>query len=149
MELSKIEILLEKYFQGETSIAEEKELCNYFSSQNVLPHLEQYKSIFVFFTQAKQQEFTKEIPLKTKKAKIMWLSIAATIVFMLGLGTFYVLNNDAPVTHGELGTYDSPEVAFIETQKALALISSNVNIGMKSVMYVQEYETAKNRVFKK
>jgi hypothetical protein len=149
MELSKIEILLDKYFQGETSIAEEKELRSYFSSQNVAPHLEQYKAMFGFFTKAKQQEFTKEIPLQTKKLKIMWLSIAATIVVILGLGTFYMLNNDAPVSHGELGTYESPEVAFIETQKALALISSNVNIGMKSVMYVQEYETAKNRVFKK
>jgi hypothetical protein len=149
MELSKIEILLDKYFQGETSIAEEKELRSYFSSQNVASHLEQYKAMFGFFTKAKQQEFTKEIPLQTKKLKIMWLSIAATIVVILGLGTFYMLNNDAPVSHGELGTYESPEVAFIETQKALALISSNVNIGMKSVMYVQEYETAKNRVFKK
>ncbi len=149
MELSKIEILLEKYFQGETSIAEEKELRSYFSNQNVAPHLEQYRAMFGFFTQAKQQEFTKEIPLKTKKSKIMWLSIAATIVVMLGLSTFYMLNDDEIHVNGELGTYDSPEVAFIETQKALALISSNVNIGMKSVMYVQEYETAKNRVFKK
>ena len=41
MELYKIEELIEKYFQGETSIAEEKELTNYFSSSNVAQHLEQ------------------------------------------------------------------------------------------------------------
>jgi hypothetical protein len=149
MEFSKIEILVEKYFQGETSIAEEKELRSYFSTQNVAPHLEQYKAMFGFFTQAKQQEFTKKIPLQTKKSKIMWLSIAATIAVVFGLSTFYILNNNATVNQDQLGTYDSPEVAYIETQKALALISSNVNIGMKSVMYVQEYEAAKNRVFKK
>ena len=30
MALDRIEILIEKYFEGETSIAEEKELKNYF-----------------------------------------------------------------------------------------------------------------------
>ncbi len=35
MELNKIEEILEKYFQGETSIAEENQLKEYFSSSNV------------------------------------------------------------------------------------------------------------------
>jgi hypothetical protein len=54
MELTKIEILIEKYFQGETSIAEEKELRSYFSTSNVAPHLEQYKAMFGYFTEAKK-----------------------------------------------------------------------------------------------
>ncbi len=48
----------------------------------------------------------------------------------------------------ELGSYDNPQEAFEQTQKALALLSQNVNIGIESVKYVQEYENAKNRVFK-
>ena len=55
MELYKIEELIEKYFQGETSIAEEKELTNYFSSSNVAQHLEQYKPMFGYFSLAKQE----------------------------------------------------------------------------------------------
>ena len=149
MEFNKIEILIEKYFQGETSIAEEKELRSYFSSQHVAPHLEQYKTIFGYFTQAKKQEFAKEIPQITKKRNVMWLSVAASVVVLLGIATFYMINTNEPVNYqNELGTYESPEIAFKETQKALALLSSNVNVGMESVMYVQEYETAKKRVFK-
>ena len=149
MEFNKIEILIEKYFQGETSIVEEKELRSYFSSQNVAPHLEQYKAMFGYFTQAKKQEFVKEIPQITKKRNVMWLSVAASIVVLLGVTTFYMINNNDPLNHqNELGTYESPEIAFKETQKALALLSSNVNVGIESVMYVQEYETAKNRIFK-
>ena len=149
MEFNKIEILIEKYFQGETSIVEEKELRSYFSSQNVAPHLEQYKAMFGYFTQAKKQEFVKEIPQITKKRNVMWLSVAASVVVLLGVATFYMINTNEPVNNqNELGTYESPEIAFKETQKALALLSLNVNVGIESVMYVQEYETAKNRIFK-
>lgn len=150
MEFNKIEILIEKYFQGETSIVEEKELRSYFSSQDVAPHLEQYKAMFGYFTQAKKQEFVKEISQITKKRNVMWLSVAASVVVLLGVATFYMINTNEPVNNqNELGTYESPEIAFKETQKALALLSLNVNVGIESVMYVQEYETAKNRIFKK
>ena len=54
MELVKIDYLVEKYFQGETSIAEEKELRSYFSSLDVAPHLEQYKAVFGYFTKQKR-----------------------------------------------------------------------------------------------
>lgn len=149
MELNKIEILIEKYFQGETSIAEEKELRSYFSSQNVAPHLEQYKAMFGYFTEAKQQEFKQEIPQQAKKQKVMWLSIAASIVVLLGMVAFFMINTNQTVTKNELGSYDSPEKAFAETQKALALLSSNVNVGIESVRYVQEYDNSKNLIFKK
>jgi hypothetical protein len=149
MESNNIEILLEKYFQGETSIAQEKELRSYFSSTNVAPHLEQYKAMFGFFAKAKQEEFKQEILPKTNKRKVMWLSIAATITVLLGFATFFMMNNNNVQVSNELGSYDSPEVAFVETQKALALLSSNVNVGIESVSYVHEYELTKNRVFKK
>ena len=114
------------------------------------PHLEQYKAMLDYFTQAKKQEFVQEIPQITKKRNVMWLSVAASAVVLLGIATFFMINNDELVNRkNELGTYKSPEMAFKETQKALALLSSNVNIGMESVMYVQEYENTKNKIFKK
>ena len=149
MESNKIEILIEKYFQGETSLAEEKELRSYFSSPDVAPHLEQYKAMFGYFTEAKQQKFTQEIPQQTKKQKVMWLSIAASIVVLFGMVTFFMINTDEAVTQNELGSYDSPEQAFRETQKALALLSSNVNIGIESVSYMQEYDNSKKLIFNK
>ena len=46
MEQSKIEFILEKYFEGETNIAEENELRTYFSSTDVAQHLQQYQPLF-------------------------------------------------------------------------------------------------------
>ena len=151
MEFNKIEDILEKYFQGETSIAEEKELKDYFSSPNVAQHLEQYKPMFGYFSQVKEQKSTQEIPLKTKKRNVAWLSIAASAVVLLGVGTYFYVSekNITPVVaQSELGTYDDPEEALAATQKALALLSSNVNVGIESVHYIKEYEQSKNKIFK-
>lgn len=139
-----IETQLEKYFQGETSIAEENELKNYFSSADVAQHLEQYKPMFSYFAFAQNEKTDIEIPLKTNKRKsVAWLSIAASIVVLLGVGLMFFNNNQQE----DLGTYDNPEVAFKETQKALALLSGNVNKGIESMQYVQEYENVKTSVF--
>jgi len=154
MELNKIEDILEKYFQGETSIAEENELKEYFSSPNVAQHLEQYQPMFGYFSQVKQQKSTQEIPLfpksRDKKRNLAWLSIAASVVVLLGIGTYlYSEKNAAPVVaQSELGTYDNPEEALKATQKALALLSNKVNVGIESVQYIQEYEESKNKIFK-
>jgi hypothetical protein len=147
MESVKIENLLEKYFQGETSIAEENELRNYFSSLDVAQHLEQYKPIFGYFSLAKEHQFTPEIPPQSKKRNVAWISIAASVVVLLGIGTYAYYSADIVDKSQDLGTYDDPEEAFRATQKALSLLSDNVNVGIESVQYIQEYQTAKEKVF--
>ncbi|MFN3754293.1 hypothetical protein [Flavobacterium sp.] len=148
MALDKIEKLLEKYFEAETSIAEEKELKDYFASSDVTQHLEQYKPIFGYATQAKQEQFTATIPLKTnKRSSVVWLSVAASVAVFLSVGLFTFNHYNHPVSE-DLGTYDDPEVAFRETQKALALISRSVNKGIESMEYLNEYEQSKNKIFK-
>tara|TARA_R110002126_G_scaffold178083_1_gene327073 strand:+ start:182 stop:625 length:444 start_codon:yes stop_codon:yes gene_type:complete len=146
MEWNKIEILLEKYFEGETSSMDEKELRNYFSSPNVAQHLEQYKSLFGYFSIATTQKFTPEIPLQSKKRKVAWLYIAASVVIMLGVSTYMYFDNK--IADQDLGTYNNPEVALKETQKALAMLSTHVNTGIVSVNYIQEYEDSKQLIFK-
>lgn len=149
MALDRIEILIEKYFEGETSIAEEKELKAYFSSSDVAQHLEQYKPVFGYFSQAKQEQFTASIPLKSgkKQKRLAWLSVAASVVVMLGIGFFAYQNTSEP-TQENLGVIDDPEIAFRETQKALELISKHVNTGIESVNYLSEYQQSKNKIFK-
>lgn len=149
MALDRIEKLLEKYFEAETSIAEEKELKDYFSSSDVAQHLEQYKPLFGYALQAKQEQFKAAIPLKTKKrTKVAWLSVAASAAVLLGVGLFTFNNYDQPKTQ-DLGVIDDPEVAFRETQKALAMISESVNKGIGSMSYINEFEQSKNKIFKK
>ena len=149
MALDRIEKLVEKYFEAETSIAEEKELKDYFASSDVAQHLEQYKPIFGYVVQAKQEQFTATLPLKTSKRKsVVWLSIAASVAVLLGVSLFTFNHYNQPKSN-DLGTINDPEVAFRETQKALAMISEHVNTGIKSMRYLNEYEQSKNKIFKK
>lgn len=149
MALDRIEKLLEKYFEAQTSIAEEKELKAYFSSSDVAQHLEQYQPLFGYAIKAKQEQFTATIPLKTKKRnRVVWLSVAASVVVLLGVGLF-TFNNYNQSEYEDLGTIEDPEIAFRETQRALDMISESVNRGIGSMEYIKEYEQSKNKVFKK
>ena len=150
MALDRIENLIDKYFEGETSIAEENELKVYFSSTDVAQHLKQYQTIFGYFSQAKEQQFTQEIPLQTKKRNVvLWLSIAASVVVMLGVGMMMYFNNDKEEQFVACSPEDNPELALHQTEKALALVSEHLNTGIESVSYINEYEQSKNRIFKK
>ncbi|UOX32549.1 hypothetical protein LXD69_10845 [Flavobacterium sediminilitoris] len=145
MELKLVEILLEKYLEGTLSIAEEKQLKAYFSSEEVASHLVQYKPLFCYFENQKEQQYTKALPLQSRKHSYgKWIGVAAVIVAFFGtVGYFY--NNSSDV---DLGTYTNPEEAFVETQKALEMLSEEVNNGVESVVILKEYEKTKKTIFK-
>ena len=157
MELYKIEILLEKYFEGETTLAEEKALKDYFSSSDVASHLEQYSSLFGYYGVAKAQQYEKAVPVlekqqrhnSSKMSNRSWLSVAASILVLIGVVGYVFFTTQDLKEDKKLGTFDDPEVAFKATQKALALLSNKVNVGIESVQYVEEYQIAKNKVFRK
>jgi hypothetical protein len=149
MALDRIENLIEKYFYGETSIAEENELKVYFSSTDVAQHLKQYQPVFGYFSQAKTEQFKATIPLKSKKRNlVVWLSIAASVVVMFGIGTFMYNQTNDEIEFEGCNANDNPEVVLKETQKALDLVSKHINTGVVSIGYINEYNNSKNRIFK-
>ena len=149
MALDKTENLIEKYFNGETSIAEENELKSYFSSTDVAQHLQQYQPVFGYFVQAKTEQFKATISIQNKKRKrIVWLSIAASVVVMLGIGTFIYNQSNDEIEFEGCNANDNPEIVLKETQKALDLVSQHINTGVVSIGYINEYNNSKNRIFK-
>ncbi|MEC3908388.1 hypothetical protein VOI54_15260 [Tamlana sp. 2201CG12-4] len=133
MVLNNIEKLLEKYENGETTLKEEQVLKNYFSSDTIAPHLEVYKPLFAYFLGNRQEQFTKDVPLKTKRNfNYKWISVAAVAVLMLG---FYFSTSP---TKSELGTYEDPQLAFNEFSKSMELISQKFNKGTSTVGYLNE-----------
>jgi len=141
MELDKIEQLLEKYFEATTTVAEEESLRSYFSQENIPTHLAQYTPFFQHFTSAKQERFTKKLPIpgvaKTRIRNFKWLSVAAAAVLMLGL---YFGN--------EYRNQKKAEYAYNETKKALSLLAENFNKGTEKVAYLNEFETTKKKIYK-
>ncbi|MBU2950038.1 hypothetical protein KO493_04935 [Tamlana agarivorans] len=157
MESNKIETLLEKYDNGESTLAEEQELKRYFTKENVPEHLDVYKPLFAYFKVNQEEVFTKQLPLKTQpKSVLKWISIAAAVVLLLG---FYFSDfNESQ----DLGTFEDPELAYLEVTKSLEMISEKLNQGAATVGYLEavnkgtatlnylnELESATQIIFKK
>ncbi len=151
MESDKIEKLLEKYFEATTTGAEEKCLRAYFSQEKVAPHLEQYVPMFQYFSSAKKERFTKEVPLSekdlvtsrylsgrdgTRRHIYRWVSVAAIAVLMFGIyfGKSYNERKQA-------------EYAYQETKKAFDLLAENFGRGTEKIAYLKEFEAAKQKIY--
>ncbi|WP_149276092.1 hypothetical protein [Pareuzebyella sediminis] len=147
MELDKIERLLERYFEGETTLSEEEKLRAYFSQGEVAQHLEQYAPFFSYFSTSKEEKFTKSIPLSQKNTKsnwsYKWLSVAAVTVLLLGVyfGKSY---QDEKQLEKQRARY-----AYEETKKALDLLAQNFERGTEKVAYLNEFVEAKDKVYNK
>lgn len=137
MESDRIEKLLEKYFEASTTTAEEKELKDYFTQGEVASHLEQYAPMFTYFSAAKEERFTRQVSLKTKRYIYQWISVAAVAVIAFGLffGKEYQEQKEA-------------EYAYQETRKALSLLAENLDRGTEKVAYLNEFEVAKQKIYK-
>ncbi|WP_159086065.1 hypothetical protein [Flavobacterium faecale] len=68
------------------------------------------------------------------------------VIGMVILVGGYVFYNNQKQTN-DLGTYEDPEVAFKETQKALKVIAAPLNLGMKSVLYIEECKVTEAQIF--
>lgn len=156
MESDKVEKLLEKYFEATTTEAEEESLRAYFSRGKVASHLEQYVPMFQYFSNAKKERFTREVPLSAKNPETSrylpitigtgregtrrhlyrWVSVAAVVVLMFGIyfGNSYHERKQA-------------EFAYQETKKAFDLLAENFGRGTEKIAYLKEFEAAKQKIY--
>ncbi|MDE1206843.1 hypothetical protein [Tenacibaculum larymnensis] len=127
MELANIEKLLEKYLDAETTLQEEKMLQEYFTSNNVAPHLQEYSMMFGYFKQSKDETFTQTIQLKPEKTKKnwKWLSVAASVVLLFSV----FIGNE------EYQKYQQRK-QFAQIKEVLQLVSVNLNKGNEAIYAV-------------
>ena len=70
--------------------------------------------MFGYFKNQEEVQFTKTLPLQPRKRNVVkWIGVAASFVILFGTAFFYMNSN---ASNEDLGTFDDPEVAFIETQ---------------------------------
>jgi uncharacterized membrane protein YukC len=162
MVLDKIEKLLEKYDNGETTLQEEQQLKSYFSQETVAPHLEVYKPMFVYFLQTQKEQYTKTIPLQPKKTYTLykWISVAAIAVLMFAV--YIQVGNQSKgledLSQDELMAYNQTMEAFnllasnfnkgTESVDALSLMSTSLNQGTENISYLGEFSNTTNKILK-
>jgi len=102
----RIEELIERFFEGQTSNEEEQELYAFFSNENIPEYLIPYRQVFAYFESGiKEEDAVSKLFLnanntnitnsrkyytidKNKKLKI-WAGIAATILLLISFGIYH------------------------------------------------------------
>lgn len=145
MESDKIKQLLQAYFEGATSLDDEKVLRDYFGSEKIDDALLQYRPIFAGLkaARAERSSQTLEFPMQARPntPKTWWYSAAAMFVVAFGVGSFYFSQpNYSPEEKEALA-------AFEKSKAAMLLLSENLNKGAEQLSYVGQFETAKDKIF--
>jgi len=144
MEFAKIENLLDVYFEGNTSLAQEKVLKEYFSTGDIAPHLEVYKPLFNSFEKAKEEVSEKEIILPTSRFQInpWWYSVAAMLIIAIGVAGF--MFSKPSLTEEE----QEAIIAFHKSKEVMFMLSESLNKGAEDLAYLTEFTETTNKILK-
>ena len=159
MDLKQVDQLLKKYWEGETSIAEEKELQQFFTYSEVPTHLLPYREIFVareitlnpdLGLDFDQEILAKIEPVeKTFRWNFVRIAAIGLVLIITAIGLFKLdETSQQPVVVSQEDTYQNPEEALAETKKAFAMISVAFNKGEQPVSNLAKLDKTNQKVAK-
>ena len=150
MESQKINILLQKYFDAETTIDEENELITYFTSGEVDENLKMYVPMFSGMKElsadedpALGDELMNHILESEHKEKLryrwMWqivTGVAASVILVMLAVNFYNNQNQWK------DTFTNPDQAYAEASKTLDFVAGKYNKGLAQLRPIGKIENA-------
>lgn len=159
MNSTRIEALLERYYEGETTLAEERMLRDYFATATVPPELEHHRSMFAGFKAAHEEGIRDEgffdkleqalVVSEPAPRVIAWspaprrtlvpMGIAAGALLLAGLlfSIYRDMNDRRFATPG----FDT-EIAYADVTEALFMVSGNLNNGLRHVERISMVDKA-------
>jgi hypothetical protein len=150
MNSPKIEKILERYFEGETSLSEERKLREFFQQEEVPDHLADLREQFLLYDQELKEslppdfdrQLFDEISMQernrkaSRRAYIYYVSgVAATILIMI---TLFIRFD--PFTARQQYTEQDAEIAFNEASRILYFVSDRFNTGTNPLGKVARFE---------
>jgi hypothetical protein len=143
--IKEIERLLDLYYDGLTSTEQEKELRDFFASEDVPIHLEHEKDMFAFFKEEAEHTYKEEIVSlkKESKLKINWMRYAAAAVLFIGLGWF------SNVQYNDYKKQQEVMLAYQQTQEAMKLLASNFSVGVEGAEKIGMMNKTQEKIINK
>lgn len=144
MNTKEIESLLDRYFEGESTLQEEQLLRDFFQSPEVPDNLKIHQPLFSYFEQASTETMESEInviPRYPKRNRMIYISsLAAGVLLVIGL--FFTFLNDYHRKNQLYRLTPDAQVAYSQTQDALLLLSGNLNNGLKQIQKFESLDKA-------
>jgi len=164
MNTKEIDQLLERYFEGETTLVEEKLLREFFSGDDVPENLRQYQPVFRFYSSEatlslsdeqqekvlsrrieQYREETSAVKSHPGKKRLYYFSgIAAGLLILIGL--VFTLWNETGRMHHKALANPSAEMAYDQTEQALLLVSVGLNTGLDAVEHLKTLDMAMEKI---
>lgn len=98
-----VEKLLDKYFEGETTLEEERWIAAQLTKPNVPAHLQPYKKLFAYYANERKvtSHHTPKLP-RAKKIHFKWAyAVAASIVLGFFSYTFWIAKASEPEKYSD------------------------------------------------
>jgi hypothetical protein len=143
-----IDLTLEKYFEGETSIEDEQRLKAYFNGSEVQEEHMQYAPLFNYYSEAQTEVLEKTISIHRAKTlhivRRTMIGIAASLAILLG--SVFVMNNYQEQQQADalaLAIEEAEaEEALETTMEALAYLGIKFNKGTESLDQLKKLQRA-------
>lgn len=161
MDSDKIDALLNKYWNCETSLEEEQQLREYFKNGNIPEQQKETAALFRYFELQKKksvsdvsfdtQILAKMQPKKGRVVKLVYNSmrIAAGLAVLV-MAVWFVRQEVRSTTPQEMvDTYDDPKLALEETKKALLMISRSFGKAKEETKKINMFNEAQEDIQKK
>jgi hypothetical protein len=151
MDTRQIKTLLEKYFEGQSTLQEEQALSDYFSGETAVPELLSYRQQFVLLKALREQDpgipdfedrLTRMIDSQQEEKQYSMrprsfyrLAVAASIAILIGISGYLIMNN---LWRRERDTFQDSRLAYAEAQRTLLYVSQKMNQGIKPLSAVSK-----------
>ena len=147
-----IQDLINKYFEGETTLKEEQTLKSYFNSNEISEEHKAYQDVFQYFDVASQETFEFEPDLSfiqkpKSRLRVMMpriIGLAASLIILLS-AAFNFMNDAKSDTmyknkYTELATPEQADEALAITLDALGFMSHKLEKGTTRVGHLKNLE---------
>lgn len=160
MDSEQIDALLNKYWNGETSLEEEQQLKTYFRTARIHQQHNEAAALFTYLEEQKNKSltdtsFNKKVLRKIKHpgktvSLLLYNSmrIAAGIIVLV-LAVWLVRMEVRKATPDQMAdTYNDPKMAFEETKKALLMISKSFGTAEEQAKKINLFNEAQKDIRK-
>ncbi len=164
MNIKEIEILLDRYYDGDTTLAEEKILKDFFSGDEVPDHLKDHQPFFSYLRS--ENEITSDaagqfvipgdlemsehnrpltIPMwRSVNRRYLYSGIAAAVLLLVAM--VFTFRFDILPRNGDQSMALSEQQSMVNAAEALMLVSSTLNKGLVEAGKMQYIDKAMHNV---
>ncbi len=134
MELNNIHVLIQRYWNGETSLEEERKLKTYFNQAEIDSSLEKYTDYFKYLSIQASTTIPSSFKFKKPIRRINFSMQAAAAVLLLVVSMFFIQQSKPKQTLAELkyeDTFQTPEEALAKLKEVLVRVSVSIDESQK------------------